>query len=286
MRKYLHKTKLYDILHVDHFQTLSFLRCAMLRKDRQNQIMKILQKKGSVKIPELAEAFDVSVITIRRDFDEMVSAGLIKKVYGGAILADRQEPESSAQRLFHSRLERNHREKQLIGAAAASLVKEGETIVLNIGTTALEIAKNLQHFENLTVLTNSIPIISELANSRLNVYSLGGKLRGDELALYGSLAFNSLNDFCVDKAFIGAGGVTLANGITDHNRDSAELCSAIVHRSRQTILVTDSSKFGRDVSAVIGPLNSVEIIITDSGITQEYADGLREAGIELIIVDL
>jgi len=258
----------------------------MLRKERQQQILAMLQKQGSVKIPELANAFDVSVITIRRDFDEMVSAGLIQKVYGGAVLAEQPAPEPDAQRLFHARLEHRHREKMLIGKAAAALVRDDETIVLNIGTTALEIAKNLRNFENLTVLTNSIPILSELANTRLNVYSLGGKLRGNELALHGSLAFNSLNDFCVDKAFVGAGGITLENGITDHNRDSAELCSAIINRSRQTILVTDSSKFGRDVSAVIGPLSNVETVITDSGISKEYADGLRQMGIEVIVVDV
>ena len=258
----------------------------MLRKERQQQILTMLQKQGSVKIPELVEAFDVSVITIRRDFDEMVGAGLIQKVYGGAVLAEKSAPEPDAQRLFHARLEHRHREKMLIGKAAAALVKDGETIVLNIGTTPLEIAKNLRDFEDLTVLTNSIPILNELANTRLNVYSLGGKLRGSEMALHGSLAFNSLNDFCVDKAFIGAGGITLENGITDHNRDSAELCSAIVSRSRKTILVTDSSKFGRDGSAVVGPLSIVDTIITDSGIPNEYAEGLRQIGIELIIVNI
>ena len=258
----------------------------MLRKERQQQIMNMLRKQDSVKIPELAEAFGVSIITIRRDFDEMVEEGLIQKVYGGAILAPQTVPETDVHRLFHTRLEHNHREKELIGIAAANLAKKNETIVLNIGTTVLEIAKNLRDVENLTVLTNSIPILSELANTRLNVYSLGGKLRGSELALHGSLAFNSLNDFCVDKAFIGAGGITLKNGITDHDRDSAELCSAIVNRSRKTILVTDSSKFGRDVSAVIGPLSIVDTIITDSGIPTEYADGLRRMGIELIIVNI
>jgi DeoR/GlpR family transcriptional regulator of sugar metabolism len=170
--------------------------------------------------------------------------------------------------------------------AAAKLVKNAETIILDIGTTALEVAKNLETYEDLTILTNSIPILNQLASTNLNVYSLGGKLRGNELALHGSLAYKALNDFCVDKAFIGAGGVTLENGITDHNLDSAELCSAIAKRSRQTILVTDSSKFGKDASVIIGPLKCVEIIITDSGIPAEYAEGIRQAGIELIIVDI
>ena len=88
----------------------------------------------------------------------------------------------------------------------------------------------------------------------------------------------------MDKAFIGAGGITLKNGITDHNLDSAELCTAIASRSRQTILVTDSSKFGKDASVIVGPLTCVDTIITDSGIPQEFVEGIREAGIELIII--
>ena len=258
----------------------------MLKKERQKQILELLQKQGSVKITELTEKFNVSVITIRRDFDEMVNAGLIKKVYGGAEPIEKPSASQEAQRFFHARLEHKHREKMLIGKAAAALVKDGETIVLNIGTTALEIAKNLRNFEDLTVLTNSIPILLELANSRLDVYSLGGKLRGNELALHGSLALNFLDAFCVDKAFIGAGGITLKNGITDHNRDSAELHAAIARRSRHTVLVTDSSKFGRDASAIISPLTLVQTIVTDSGIPEEYASEIRRMGINLIVVDV
>jgi len=258
----------------------------MLQKERRNQILAMLQKQSVIKIPDLAKAFDVSVITIRRDLDELVQAGLVQKVYGGAILAPKTEAEPEAQRLFHARLAQNHREKRLIGMAAAKLVKDGETIILNIGTTALEVAKHLGTYEDLTVLTNSIPILNQLANTQLNVYSLGGKLRGSQLALHGSLAFKALNDFCVDKAFIGAGGITLKNGITDHNLDSAELCTAIASRSRQTILVADSSKFGKDASVIVGPLTCVNTIVTDSGISPEYADGIRQAGIELIIADI
>ena len=257
-----------------------------MQKERRNQILAMLHKQGMVKIPELAKFFDVSVITIRRDLDELVRAGQVQKVYGGAILAPQATPEPEAQRLFHARLAHHHREKMMIGMAAAKLVKDGQTIILNIGTTALEVAKHLGEFEDLTVLTNSIPILNQLANTRLNVYSLGGKLRCNELALHGSLAFKALNDFYVDKAFIGAGGITLENGITDHNVDSAELCAAIAKRSRQTILVADSSKFGKDASVIIGPLNCVDTIITDSGISEEFADGIRQAGNELIIVDI
>ena len=257
-----------------------------MQKERRNQILAMLHRQGMVKIPELAKAFDVSVITIRRDLDELVRAGQVQKVYGGAVLAPQAIREPEAQRLFHARLAQNHREKRLIGMAAAKLVKDGETIILDIGTTPLEVAKHLGEYDDLTILTNSLPILNQLADTHLNVYSLGGKLRGNELALHGSLAFKALNDFCVDKAFIGAGGITLENGITDHNLDSAELCAAIASRSRQTILVADSSKFGKDASVIIGPLTCVETIITDSGIPEGYAEGIRKAGVELIIVDI
>ena len=146
----------------------------MLQKERRNQILALLRKQSMVKIPELAKAFGVSVITIRRDLDELVRTGQVQKVYGGAILAQQADPEPEAQRLFHARLAHNHREKMMIGMAAAKLVKDSETIILNIGTTALEVAKHLDDHENLTVLTNSIPILNQLANTRLNVYSLGG----------------------------------------------------------------------------------------------------------------
>ena len=165
------------------------------------------------------------------------------------------------------------------------MVEEGDTIVLDIGTTALEIAKNLKDFENLTVLTNSLPILNELASSHLQVYSLGGRLRGNELALCGSLAFHALNTFCIDKAFIGAGGITLEHGITDYDRDSAELCAAIAHRSKMTVLVADSSKIGRDVSSVIGPLDSVSLLITDTDAPKDFLTGLQEQSIEYITVE-
>lgn len=256
----------------------------MLRKERQQQIVKLLQEQSMVKIKELAPQFGTSIITIRRDLDELEQNGLIKKVYGGAVLAPRKGTENQHP-FFSVRTQRCHTEKQRIGAAAAALVQPNETIVLDIGTTALEIAKCLKHREDITVLTSSLPVLNELADSRLTVYSLGGLLRGNELALCGSLAFHVLNAFLVDKAFIGAGGITLENGITDYNRDSAELCAVMTQRARQTILVTDSSKFGHDASAVIGSLDSVDTIVTDNGIPQQFRDNLCEKGIQLLIAD-
>ncbi|MBO5867356.1 MAG: DeoR/GlpR transcriptional regulator [Oscillospiraceae bacterium] len=256
----------------------------MLQKERQNQIIEMLKHKKTVTIKDLAKHFGVSIITIRRDFDILAEAGAIQKIYGGAMLPEAAHTEA-VQPFFSARIEKNRTQKLRIANAAAALVQDGDTIVLDIGTTCLEVAKQLKKRSNITVLTNSLPILYELVGTGITVYSLGGLLRSGELALCGSVAMNSLNDFCVNKAFIGAGGVTLENGLTNHNRDNATLCSAIIHRADQAILVADSSKFGRNAFAVIGPVECVDTIITDNGISKEYAQEISQRGVHLVVAE-
>lgn len=256
----------------------------MLQKERQNKIIELLKRKKTVKITELAEHFRTSIITIRRDFSALEKAGLIKKIYGGAMLIE-ATPSKSVNAVFSARTETNSREKKQIAAAAAALVQNGDTIVLDIGTTCFEMAKQLKPHRDVTVLTNSLPVLNELLGTDMTVYSLGGMLRSGELALCGSLALHALNDFCVSKAFIGAGGVTLEKGLTTHNQDTARLCAAILERADEAILLADSSKFGKNTFAVIGALECVDTIITDKGILPEYADAIRERGIRLIIAE-
>ena len=254
----------------------------MRRNERQGKILELLQQEKSVEIKDLAKRFGVSIITIRRDFDELSDSGQIKKIYGGAMLPD-NPPVLSGHPFFNSRLQQQQVEKIHIAEAAASLIQERDVIALDIGTTCLELAKQLKNRRNLTILTNSIPILLELMNSDLEVYSLGGQLRGSQQSLHGSIALRSLEDFFVSKAFISVGGVTLENGLTDHNRDSAELCSAIIRRAEQAILLADNSKFGKNAASVIGPLEMVDTIITDSGLPKQYADDITARGIKLIV---
>lgn len=256
----------------------------MMQEVRQASILNILHENGSVKIKDLAKQFDVSIVTIRRDLDELAAAGLVTKVYGGAVMPQRYRV--GCLQIVDTSGSSHHREKELIGAAAAALVREGETILLDIGETVLEVAKNIRNRQNITILTPSVPVLTELSSTSLPVYSLGGCMRNREMAFYGSLALYSLNQFCVDKAFIGCGGLTIDHGITDYSSDSAELHTAIAQRAKQSILVTDSSKFCRDAFAVIGPIECVDIIITDSNIPPEYAEAIRSRGVELKIVDI
>lgn len=256
----------------------------MMQEVRQANILNILHESGSVKIKELAERFDVSIVTIRRDLDELSAAGLVTKVYGGAVMPQRYQ--AGRLQILDASTSSHHREKELIGAAAAALVQDGQTVFLDIGETVLEVAKNIGSRQNITVLTPSIPILVELASTELPIYCLGGRMRNQEMAFYGSLAMYALSQFCVDIAFIGCGGLTMDHGITDYSSDSGELHTAIAHRAKRSVLVTDSSKLGRDSFAIIGPVNCVDTIITDSGISEKYAEAIRSTGVELIVVDM
>ena len=257
----------------------------MLQKERQNRILKLLEEKKTATIPELTSEFGVSVITIRRDLDALAAQGLIRKVYGGASLPERQPHDLSPHPSFLARTTRNHPQKERLGSRAASLVQEGDTVILDIGTTCLEIAKALKPRTGITVLTNSLAILNELADSNLEVHALGGRLRGRELSLTGQQAYSAINDYYANKAFISVSGVSLENGLTDFNIDSSELCAVITRRAGHVYLVTDSSKFGKIAFSVIGPLECVHSVITDSGIPSEYTDAFRARGIALILVD-
>ena len=257
----------------------------MVLNRRQNEMLTMMKQNGSIVIKDAAARFGVSIITIRRDLDDLIQEGMAQKVYGGATLAPDTTSDTGYLPYFYARAERHRHEKELIGAAAAALVGEGDTIVLDVGTTALEVAKNLGDYHQVTVLSASLMALMELSKKNLIVYALGGQLRQSDLALIGGTAYDTLSSFCIDKAFIGAGGVTFENGMTDYNRDSAELCMTISRGAKQVILVTDSSKFGQDVSFRIGMLDMVSTIVTDRGIPKDYIEKFQKRGIEVIVAD-
>ena len=254
----------------------------MLSQERQNAILKMLSVQDTVQIAELTERFAVSVATIRRDLDVLERRQMVRRVYGGATLAGtkpRPRP------VFRSRAIQHHEAKVAIGKAAAALIQSGETVLIDIGTTTLEVACQLKDRTALTVLTNSLPVLNELEESSLDVYALGGRLRHQELALCGSLSLASLAGFFVDKAFIGAGGVSLDNGVTVYNPDSAQLSSAIVDRANEVILCADNSKFGYNGFAFVCGLDRIGTVVTDRGLTDEFREGLTRQGIRVIIAD-
>ena len=175
-------------------------------------------------------------------------------------------------------------QKELFEAAAAS-VREGETVALDMGTTTLEIAKSLRLRQGVTVVTNSLPALTEMLDGKVSAFALGGALRSTEMATYGALTRSALEEFSLDAAFIGCFGITPERGYTDNSFEGVEVHRAMLSRARRRVLVADSSKFGRDGSIVIGGADCVDEIITDGGVPEECARALRERGVIVTVAE-
>lgn len=212
--------------------------------ERRQQIRALVREHGSVQVAPLAQRFGVSVQTIRKDLHFLARRGVAERSYGGAISADAvtlaAEPAIEAKRAA------NTDEKVRIGALAAAMVKPGDSVVLDSGTTTLQIALHLPDLEDITVLTNDLDILAALATKeRLAVVMLGGTLRRRNRAFYGAQTESALDDLHVDKLFLGVDGFDIERGITTHFEPEALLNRKMVQAAKQVILVTDGSKFGK-----------------------------------------
>lgn len=258
----------------------------MLARERQNKIIEMLQNQKIVKISEIVHLFDVSNETARRDLESVQDMGIARRIYGGAVLI---APTDRKNNLLQGQIvvrQHGREERDAIGQMAATLIHEGESVILDTGTTVHEIAKRLKGMHNLTVLTNSIHVLNELLDSEITVYVMGGRLNPDERTLTGYITENAINSFYVDKAFVGAGGVTFDGGISDYNIYESSYKKLICDHASKVYLVAHSEKFGTNALAASFPLSKVDVIITDTNLNPEYADRIRDMGIELIMVDV
>lgn len=240
--------------------------------ERRQQISALVRERGSVQVAPLATRFGVSMQTIRKDLHYLEKRGVAERSYGGAISADAvnvvAEPPLETKRAS------NIDEKARIGALAASMVQPGDSIVLDSGTTTLQIAHHLPDDEEITVLTNDLDILCALARKeRIRVVMLGGTLRRRNRAFYGAQTENALEDLHVDKLFLGVDGFDLERGITTHFEPEAMLNRKMVKAAGQVIAVTDKSKFGRVCLHRILNVAEIDDLITDA----DDADGMHAA---------
>ncbi len=253
----------------------------MTHPERKRKIIELVSRNKSVQIAQLTSLFGVSVMTIRRDLDELEKQHYIKRVYGGAVLN-----EEELNKPYFPRAAFNSTVKELIARKAVELIKDGDTIILDLGSTVLQVSKHLDEMKGLSVITCSIPVINELdAYSDIRVYSLGGELYRENHAFLGSETESSISMYCADIAFIGAAGVSIEHGLTNFYYPTASLCRRIIKQSKKVVLLADSSKFGKAKIAVVGGLSEIDVIITDTGIPQEYLDEFERLGVEVLQVE-
>lgn len=250
----------------------------MFAEERQEKIAELLKEKSSIKVNELSNIFNVSESTIRRDLQEMEAKGLLTRTHGGAVEVKKTNFEPT----FEEKEDKKHDEKSDIGKLAASLIEDGDTIILDSGTTTLEIAKHI-NAKNITIITNSIDIASELSNKEdVELIVTGGTLRKVTRAMVGYLTESSLRNFRVDKAFIGSNGISLEEGITTPNFTEAQSKKAMINVANKVFIAADSSKFNNVSFSVISPIRAVTAIITSSDLDETIIKEYQDAGVEVI----
>ncbi len=255
----------------------------MTANERQKIIVNTLKTRGGIiKVNEIARQFDVSNETARRDIEYLKEQGLLTRVYGGAILSNNYNQK-------HFPLNRDNidvEKKTAIARAAAAMVKDGESIFVGIGSTMLQLVRSLKHLNELTVITPSLPVAMELINTSFRIIVLGGILDSNELDLSGPLTLNNMDYFHVNKAFLGAGGVTIESGVSDYSPNGYGRHAKMSRCADSTILVAQSDKFGKDALSIEMPITQVDTIITDDRLPQGLESAIRETGKELILVPL
>jgi DeoR family transcriptional regulator of aga operon len=248
--------------------------------ERQQKIVRIIERQGRINVAKICEEFNISEATARRDLETLAGQGSVQRVHGGAIPVHRATPEMPILQRAGEQTEI----KQRIGQAAAELVKDGETIFLGSGTTVLEVARSLLDRHDLTVITNSLPVMNLMAEqTHHTIVSLGGMLRPSELSFIGHLTEQSLAEVRVDKVIMGIHALSLEQGLTNDYLPETLTDRAILHSGRQVIIVADHTKCGSVSVAFLAPLTSIHILVTDSQTDIEFADSLTAQGIQVIV---
>ncbi len=248
--------------------------------ERRARIIEQVDAAGQVEVQNLSGIFGVSEVTIRNDLAHLEQKNLLLRTRGGAIKQRRVGLDFA----LVEKQKQHLAEKQRIGRVAAALIKDYDTIILDSGSTTMEIAKNLGHLNHVNVITDALNIASILAEYKnMKVIMPGGFLRENSYSLVGSLAEENLRNYYCDKLFLGVDGIDSRYGISTPNIEEAQLNRVMVEISREIIVVTDSSKFSRRSFAFITPVNKIDMVITDKGIPQEEQNTLKNMGVKVII---
>ena len=259
------------------------LQAKLLTEERRRAILEMVHVTGRVVVADVSRHFGVSEVTARADINALSQRDLLIRSHGGAI----RKLDVPVDFPLHVKESRHHDEKVLIGQAAAALVREGQTVLLDSGTTTLEVARAIRNRKlgRVTVITNSLTIAWEIsAVPEMNLIMIGGILRHISRSFAGPQAEKLLADLRVDHFFLGVDGLEPEMGPSTPDILEAELNAAMIRSAREVSVVTDSSKIGRSSLSLIAPMTSVHRIITDSGISENHRLALEAKGVEVIAV--
>jgi DeoR/GlpR family transcriptional regulator of sugar metabolism len=251
------------------------------KETRFQKIQEIIRNNGEATVEELAETFGVSEMTIRRDLNTMVQKGLIERTHGGAVVT---QDRNLLQSPILVRLYENVEEKRAIARTVAQMIKRNEKIYLAAGTTTYWVAREIADRCDLTIVTNSLPIVNLLAPSKdLEVIVVGGFLRRNEYSLVGHFAENMVRDLRLDKVIMGIGGIHPEHGLTNEYIHEVMMDRSYMNISDNIIVVADHTKIGRVGPSRTADLSAAKIVVTSHLAPQDMVDRIRERGLEVIM---
>lgn len=247
--------------------------------DRQARIQRMIKEKGIINVTELSRLFNVTELTIRRDFDKLEKKGILERTHGGAILRRRVKEEP----LYSEKDQKFPSRKEKIGIAVSKIVEPGDTLLINTGSTNTQVLRHLTG-RNLCVITSNANALKEVENPDIEVILTGGKFRMQSNSLIGDLTHTILKNVCGSKAIIGVDGVSIKFGLTTPVQEEAAVASLMIEQTLgPVIVVADSSKMGVVSNFVTAPIHKVNMIITDDKIKPGFQKELEDTGIKVII---
>ena len=254
----------------------------MLPYERRQAILSVIAEKGSATVRDLAEQFDVSVVTVRRDLQLLEEDGFIAKTHGGAVHLGR---DTYAGLRLTEREMQFQEEKQRIGKRAAELVRPGDTVILDEGSTCLAIARHLRSMNDLTVITNGLRVAMEFLGTNVNLIVIGGACNHESAMLYGPDTEKAYAGFRADIYFMGIDAFSLQDGIMDANFLQVNLKTAKAKAAQRVVGVAHGAKFGRRAISHVGPLTMLDALVTEAPVSEELRRALEVSGIECIVAE-
>jgi DeoR family fructose operon transcriptional repressor len=253
---------------------------SLYAEERQQQILTQTRAEGRVEVAALAEALQVTQETVRRDLDRLERQGLVRRVHGGAIPTGRLDFEPG----LNQRDATSSPEKARMARLAVSLLPREGTVLLDAGTSTARVAAALPEDSRLTVVTNALPIASQLATRpHLTVHLVGGRIRSRTLAAVDTWALETLSRVTVDVAVVGTNGISARRGLTTPDVSEAGVKSAMVAAGRRVVVLADSSKFGNDQFAQFASLREIDIVVTDAQLDSEAREAISQEGPEVVL---
>ena len=250
----------------------------MLGAERRQIILERIRGDKKVYVNELSELFNITEETVRRDLEKLESEGILKRTYGGAV-AFKQISEDLP---FIARFTQNPEAKKLIAQKAAALIKDGDKLVLDASSTSYLLLENIKHKKNITLITNSIRVPYDFADSEMQIISTGGELRQNSMALVGSNAKKSLQNYHADTSILSCKALSIEKGIMESNEPESDLKAAMRLQAEKCILLADSSKFGQIAFLKMLDFKDIDYLVTDRDPGKIWQEFCIKTGIELI----